>query len=109
MIPYEHHLFYCLKRGGQSGTVLFTPPKHYHFADPKLQISVDEAAGTVTVTASAYAKGVEICAGGDLLPEDNFFDMEPVSRILKIARDGAKEFRCGTGRTDPGPGVFDIH
>lgn len=104
--PYEHHLFYCLKRSGQSGTVLFVPPKHYHFADPKLRISVDEAAGTVTVTASAYAKGVEICAGGELLPEDNFFDMEPGSRTLKIAR--------GNGTAAPAEpirvrSVFDIH
>jgi beta-mannosidase len=104
--PYEHHLFYCLKQGGQSGTVLFVPPKHYHFADPKLQISVDEAAGTVTVTASAYAKGVEICAGGNLLPEDNFFDMEPGSRTVKLTR--------GNGAAAPAEqirvrSVFDIH
>jgi len=108
--PYEHHLFYCLKRGGQSGTVLFVPPKHYHFADPKLQISVDEAMGTVTVTASAYAKGVEICAGGDLLPEDNFFDMEPGSRILKIARgNGAKNSGAEPAEQIRVRSVFDIH
>ncbi len=91
--PYEHHLFYCLKQGGQSGTVLFVPPKHYHFADPKLQISVDEAAGTVTVTASAYAKGVEIYGVVGLIPEDNFFDMEPGTRTLKILRRGGSTDR----------------
>ena len=104
--PYEHHLFYCLKRSGQSGTVLFVPPKHYHFADPKLQISVDEAAGTATVTTSAYAKGVEIYGVVGLIPEDNFFDMEPGTRTVKLTR--------GNGAAAPAEqirvrSVFDIH
>ena len=89
--PYEHHLYYYLSRGGQDGSVLFVPPKHYHFADPKLEIVVDETAGTITVTAAAYAKGVEICGDGDLVPEDNFFDMEPGSRTLKVLRRNSEE------------------
>ena len=84
--PYEHHLYYYLKRGGQEGSVLLVPPKHYHFADPKLEIVVDDSAETVTVTAAAYAKGVEIYGDGGLVPEDNFFDMEPGTRTLKILR-----------------------
>ena len=66
--------------------MLLVPPKHYHFADPKLEIVVDDSAETVTVTAAAYAKGVEIYEDGGLVPEDNFFDMEPGARTLKILR-----------------------
>ena len=94
--PYEHHLFYCLKRGGQSGSVMFVPPKHYHFADPKLRIEVDDVHGTVTVTSDAYARGVEICGDGDFIPEDNFFDLEPGSRTLKFVRRGGAAEERGT-------------
>ena len=107
--PYEHHLYYYLRRGGQDGSVLFVPPKHYHFADPKLEIVVDEAAGTITVTAAAYAKGVEICGDGDLITEDNFFDMEPGSRTLKIlCRGGSADQGAACGSQIRVRSVFDI-
>ena len=107
--PYEHHLYYYLSRGGQDGSVLFVPPKHYHFADPKLEIVVDEAAGTITVTAAAYAKGVEICGDGDLITEDNFFDMEPGSRTLKIlCRGGSADQGAACGSQIRVRSVFDI-
>ncbi len=40
------------------GTVLFCPPKHFRFADPQLHVRIkgDE----IVVSASAYAKSVEI-------------------------------------------------
>ena len=89
--------------------MLFVPPKHYHFADPKLEIVVDEAAGTITVTAAAYAKGVEICGDGDLVPEDNFFDMEPGSRTLKVLRWSSEEGPSADfGRQIRVRSVFDI-
>ena len=87
--PYEHHLYYYLKQGGQSGSVLFVPPKLYHFDDPELEVAVNEAGGTVTVTAKAFVKGVEIYGDDELALEDNFFDMEPGSRTLKIVHRGS--------------------
>ena len=82
--PYEHHLYFALGKDGQSGTVLFVPPKHYHFADPKLQVSVDEAAGTVTVRAEAFAKSVEIL-GAEV--DDNFMDLEPGERTVRYVTE----------------------
>ena len=82
--PYEHHLYFALGKDGQSGTVLFVPPKHYHFADPKLQVSVDETAGTITVRAEAFAKSVEI-RGAEV--GDNFMDLEPGERTVRYVTD----------------------
>ena len=78
-----------MKQGGQSGSVLFVPPKLYHFDDPELEVAVNEAGGTVTVTAKAFVKGVEIYGDDELALEDNFFDMEPGSRTLKIVHRGS--------------------
>ena len=69
--PYEHHLYYYLKQGGQSGSVLFVPPKLYHFDDPELEVAVNEAGGTVTVTAKAVVKGVESYGDDDSFSEDS--------------------------------------
>ena len=50
------------------GTALFCPPKHFHFADPKLQFKVE--GDEITVSASAYARSVEItCDDGDRLAQ----------------------------------------
>jgi beta-mannosidase len=44
----------------------------------------------ITVTADAYARSVEIASeDGSLVLEDNYFDMEPGSRTLRILRGGA--------------------
>lgn len=85
--PMRHHLFYRMERTGSDGSVLFVPPKHYAFADPHLKVSADTSCQTVTVTADAYARSVEIMSGdGSLLLEDNYFDMEPGSRTLRVLR-----------------------
>ena len=108
--PYEHHLYYYMRQGGQSGSVLFVPPKHYHFADPELEIVMNESDGTAEVTAAAYAKGVEIYGSGGLVPEDNFFDMEPGTRKLKIlCRNGAPDRSAGNEGQLRVRSVFDIH
>ena len=88
--PRRHHLSFRLEKAGSAGSVLFAAPKHYAFADPHLQVQADPAGGTVTVTADAYARSVEILpVDGDLLLEDNYFDMEPGSRTLKVLRGAA--------------------
>ncbi len=85
--PMRHHLFYRMERSGSGGSVLFAPPKHYAFAEPHLKVSADASGQTVTVTADAYARSVEVMSGdGSLLLEDNYFDMEPGSRTLRVLR-----------------------
>ena len=76
--PLEVHLTYELVVDGNvvsSGSTLFCAPKHYHFADPKLSVSVD--GDTVTVTAENFAKSVSVeTENGVLRLDDNFVDME---------------------------------
>ncbi len=66
------------------GSVLFCPPKHFAFADPKLEARLEGNA--VVVTARAYARSVELQCGADVLLEDNFFDMNAGERRVKILR-----------------------
>lgn len=67
-----------------SGTVLFCPPKHFRFADPKLTARLE--GDEIIVTARAYAKSVEILAGPDTLLSDNFFDMNAGQARVKVLR-----------------------
>lgn len=65
------------------GTVLFCPPKHFNFADPQLHAEVN--GDTITVSASAYAKSVEIKnADDDLILSDNYFDLNADSKTVRI-------------------------
>ncbi len=67
------------------GTVLFCPPKHFRFMDPKL--SVTHEGDEITVTASAFAKSIEIQnENDDLILSDNFFDINKGSKKVKILR-----------------------
>ncbi len=80
------------------GTVLFCAPKHFRFADPKLEAHIegDEA----VVTAHAYARSVELRCGPDTVLADNFFDMSPGTRRVKILR--------GSPETVSPRSVYDI-
>ena len=92
---YEDHVSYRLIEKDEiigEGSVIFCQPKYYKFADPKLKIRVegDEA----VVTACAYAKDVEILnTEEDILFSDNYFDMEPGERRVKILRGCADGLR----------------
>ena len=56
---------------------------------------------TRAVTASAYARSVEIvCEDGDVVLEDNFFDLNAESRRVRILR--------GEGRVFTVRSVYDI-
>ncbi len=85
---YEDHVFYELLSDGEtvsSGSVLFCPPKYYHFRDPKLSFRIEGR--EIVITAESYAKDVEIRnAEEDMLLSDNYFDMEPGERRVKILR-----------------------
>ena len=70
------------------GSVLFCPPKHFRFEDPKLAARIE--GDEIVVTARAYARSVELRCGADVLLEDNFFDMNAGERRVKVLR-GAPE------------------
>lgn len=91
--PYDCYYAYRLTdRAGHTvgeGSVLFCAPKHFRFQDPGLTVRLegDEA----VVTASAYARSVEVQCGPDVLLEDNYFDMNGGERRVKILRGEAKD------------------
>ena len=66
------------------GSVLFCAPKHFKFADPKLNAFVKD--DEIIVTAEGYARSVEIQAGADVLLSDNYFDMDGGVKAVKILR-----------------------
>ena len=67
-----------------SGTVLFCAPKHFRFADPKLEARRE--GDEIVVTAQAYARSVEIRCNPDVVLEDNFFDMNAGLRRIRVLR-----------------------
>ena len=84
-----------------AGSVLFCAPKHFQFENPHLKV---EAVGSdeILVTADAYAKSVEILNGDDtMLLSDNYFDMNPGSRKVKVLKGTPENLRVRS--------VFDIH
>lgn len=83
-----------LENGSQIGfgTVIFTQPKYYGFSDPQLSCRVE--GDEIVVTAKAYAQGVEIRnAGEDMLLSDNYFDMLPGERRVKVLRGEPRGLR----------------
>lgn len=85
---YENYVSYECRDAEQllsAGTVLFCPPKHFHFVNPELTV---EAEGEeLVVSAKAFAKSVEIQnQNQDLLLSDNYFDMNGGSRRIKILK-----------------------
>ncbi|MEE3393239.1 MAG: glycoside hydrolase family 2 protein [Lachnospiraceae bacterium] len=67
------------------GTVLFTAPKHYKFADPSLTLKVYPDGKHVEVFSGAFAKSVEVYDKDTYVRfDDNFFDMEKGSRTLTV-------------------------
>lgn len=89
------HLTYRFVSGGKTvseGSVLFTAPKHYHFADPKLTVA--RSGDTVTVVSRAWARGVEIYSpDSDFVLSDNFFDMEAGQKTVRITEGSPKTLK----------------
>ena len=77
------------------GTVLFCPPKHFAWEDPKLTVKVED--GAVVVTAAAFAKSVEIDCDADVVLEDNYFDMQPGSRRLAVVCGSVEQAALAQG------------
>lgn len=89
---YHNYVSYdCYKDGERisGGTVLFVAPKQFSFKNPELSLTVE--GDEIVVTASAYARSVEIINAEDnLLLEDNYFDMNAGQKRIKIL-DGKPE------------------
>jgi beta-mannosidase len=72
------------------GSVLFTAPKYYAFNNPNLRCEIQDK--EIIVHSDGYAKSVQIeGVDGDILLEDNFFDMEQGERRIKILSGNATQ------------------
>ncbi len=78
------------------GTCLFTAPKHFRFADPGL--TLHREGDILILQAERYAKSVEIWGGGGdsglyVKLSDNYFDMNPGEKRVRILEGDAECFR----------------
>ena len=74
------------------GTCIFCAPKHFAFVDPRL--TVETRGDTLVVTSHAYAKQVWLeSEDADLLLDDNAFDMNPGTKVVRVVRGSAEKVR----------------
>lgn len=74
------------------GTCIFCAPKHFEFTDP--QLTAETHGDTIIVTSHAYAKQVWLeSEDADLLLDDNAFDMNPGTKIVRVLRGSAEKVR----------------
>lgn len=74
------------------GTCIFCAPKHFEFVDPLL--TVETRGDTIIVTSHAYAKQVWLeSEDADLLLDDNAFDMNPGTKVVRVLRGAAEKVR----------------
>ena len=77
------------------GTCIFCAPKHFEFVDPRL--TVETRGDTLVVTSHAYAKQVWLeSEDADLLLDDNAFDMNPGTKVVRVVRGTAEKVRVGS-------------
>lgn len=74
------------------GTCIFCAPKHFEFVDPRL--TLETRGDTLVVTSHAYAKQVWLeSEDADLLLDDNAFDMNPGTKVVRVLRGAAEKVR----------------
>lgn len=74
------------------GTCIFCAPKHFEFTDP--QLTVEKRGDTLVVTSRAYAKQIWLeSEDADLLLDDNAFDMNPGTKVVRVVRGTAEKVR----------------
>ena len=74
------------------GTCIFCAPKHFEFVDPRL--TLETRGDTLVVTSHAYAKQVWLeSEDADLLLDDNAFDMNPGTKVVRVLRGSAEKVR----------------
>ena len=92
--PETQHLHFSLEMNGEivsENTVLFTVPKYHRFQNPNLRYAID--GDVLIIHSDAYAKAVQIeGVDGDVLLEDNFFDMEKGEKRIRILSGKATKF-----------------
>lgn len=83
---YGEYVSYQLIREGEEvsqGTVIFSYPKYFRYEDPQLSYRIE--GNLLTVSASAYAKSVEILnENEDLILSDNYFDLNADEKTVEI-------------------------
>lgn len=92
-VEREHLSFALLVDGKRvsEGSVLFTVPKHYAFCDP--QLGYERIGNEIKIRSQAYARAVVLEGlDGDVIFEDNCFDMEKGERSVRILSGDAKTF-----------------
>jgi beta-mannosidase len=93
-IQEDHVTYTCIKDGVviSEGSVLFSMPKFYEYANPGLTVSVD--GDEILVTSQAYAGNVELLnEEEDWVLSDNYFDMEAGEKRVKILSGKADKIR----------------
>jgi beta-mannosidase len=95
LLQREYHIHFALIVDGNTvseGTRLFCAPKNYNFVSPKLEARVD--GNEIVVISHSYAKAVEIYSdSGNVLLDDNFFDMEAGEKRVKILAGSPENIR----------------
>ncbi len=93
--PYAHYVSYELIQDGETiseGTVNFSYPKYFRYENPMLSSRV--VGDEIEITASAYAKSVEILnENEDLILSDNYFDMNAGTKRVRIESGDASKLR----------------
>ena len=83
---YNEYVSYSASVNGQTvseGTVIFSYPKYFRYADPKLSVQTDGK--RITVSSCAYAKSVAILNDNeDLILSDNYFDLNGDSKSVEV-------------------------
>lgn len=79
------------------GTCIFCAPKHFEFTDP--QLTAETHGDTIIVTSHAYAKQVWLeSEDADLLLDDNAFDMNPGTKVVRVVKGSAEKVRVRSVR-----------
>lgn len=81
----DHVTYACCQEGTviSEGSVLFSMPKFYEYADPQLEVRVE--GDEIIVKSKAYAGNVELLnKEEDWILSDNYFDMEAGEKRVKI-------------------------
>ena len=97
----EYYLEYYIREGlsiSSRGTLLFTEPKNFRFADPKIDAKIvgRDKRYSITLSANAYAKDVEIDFGdADAVFYENYVDLTQnapykISFVLVNGEDSAE-------------------
>jgi len=98
----EYVSFQAVKDGEvvSEGTVIFSYPKYFRYEDPQLQAKVE--GNRITVSASKYAKSVEILnEQEDLILSDNYFDLNGDSKTVEIISGSVENLKLRS--------VYDIN